>query len=152
MEVAVEVAGATVRLDEADLPLLRSKRWYVAKKLSPSGREYRYLATKKGRQLFHRAVLQAPAGFVVDHIDGDGLNNTRSNLRLCSHAENMRNRRPNSGKALPKGVHQNKATFSAEIRAGAIRRRKRGFKSPEAAAECYRQWAQELHGNFCRAE
>jgi hypothetical protein len=38
----------------------------------------------------HRFIMEAPSGLVVDHIDGDGLNCTRENLRLCSAAENNR--------------------------------------------------------------
>lgn len=148
--VAVEVKpGVFARVDQEDVQLLLSRRWYVAR-YGP-GRTYSYLATKKGRALFHRLVMDAPAGLVVDHIDGDGLNNTRENLRVCTHAQNMRNRRPNEGRSLPKGVHQRKASFSAEIRAGSVRRRKSGFTTAEEAAKCYAAWAADLHGEFARA-
>ena len=41
--------------------------------------------------LLHRAILTPTDGMEVDHIDGNSLNNRRSNLRLCSRSENMRN-------------------------------------------------------------
>jgi len=41
----------------------------------------------------HRVILAAPEGSEVDHMDLDGLNNVRSNLRLASRAENNRNQR-----------------------------------------------------------
>jgi hypothetical protein len=41
----------------------------------------------------HRIIMGNPKGFEVDHIDGDGLNNLRENLRICTVSENRRNRR-----------------------------------------------------------
>lgn len=42
--------------------------------------------------LMHRFILVAPADLEVDHRNGDGLDNRRSNIRLCTHLENARNR------------------------------------------------------------
>lgn len=39
----------------------------------------------------HREILNPVAGIDIDHIDGDRMNNTRSNLRFCSRGENIRN-------------------------------------------------------------
>ncbi|MDE3837915.1 hypothetical protein C0966_00640 [Bacillus methanolicus] len=49
----------------------------------------------------HRWIMGDPKGFVVDHINHDTLNNTRENLRVLSHAENMQNR---------KGIQKNNKT------------------------------------------
>lgn len=41
--------------------------------------------------MLHRLLTNCPKGMVVDHIDGDGLNNRRKNLRICTPAENAQN-------------------------------------------------------------
>lgn len=49
---------------------------------------------EKGRAVYmHREIMQPPAGRVVDHIDGNIRNASRSNLRICTVAENQRNKR-----------------------------------------------------------
>ncbi len=53
-----------------------------------------YLAYRRNRQTIylHRAVMDCPEDKVVDHVNGDAFDNRRSNLRICSIAENVRNR------------------------------------------------------------
>lgn len=53
----------------------------------------------------HRLITNAPAGLEVDHVDRNGLNNQRSNLRLCTHKENGQNSKiPSDNKTGVKGV------------------------------------------------
>jgi len=54
--------------------------------------------------LMHRQLMNPPKGMIVDHIDGNGLNNRRENLRICTSAQNNRNRAPRGKSSRYKGV------------------------------------------------
>lgn len=86
--------GFTASLDDADLDRVSPWKWHVQDRF---GLQYARRNTEvRGRThsiYMHRLILGAGQGDVVDHIDGNGLNNFRSNLRFVSHAGNLRNRR-----------------------------------------------------------
>ncbi len=84
--------------------------------------------------LMHRVIMDAPAGITVDHIDGNGLNNRRLNLRLATYSQNARNRVLRSdNKSGFIGVHFKKREkkWYASLDKG---RRVGPFDSPTAAA------------------
>jgi hypothetical protein len=117
-----------------------------------------YLVLKsRGKHYFAQRVAwfimtgeQPPA--VIDHADGDRLNNRFINLRAASHSQNQFNSRPHRGKPLPKGVKRDGNRFVATIQANWIRYHLGYFDSPIAAAAAYEQAATKLHGEFARFE
>ena len=101
--------------------------------------------------LLHRVLMDAPSGVLVDHIDGDGLNNVRSNLRLCTPAQNAQNtKRQKNNKSGFKGVSLCKQTgrWKAVIMANRKFKVIGRYESPESAARAYDSYARELHGEF----
>jgi hypothetical protein len=72
---------------------------------------------EKGRRIYmHREIMRPPKGMVVDHIDGNKLNNCRVNMRNCTEQENNRNRAKRIGSNSKfKGVYPRKG--SAKYRA-----------------------------------
>ena len=103
--------------------------------------------------MLHRFIMGEPDGFHIDHIDGDGLNNCRSNLRLATHAENMRNGRIRvTNTSGVKGVswHRPLCKWQASIRFDGRTRHLGYFADLDSAAAAYAKASVELHGEFGR--
>jgi hypothetical protein len=101
----------------------------------------------------HRLIMGEPRGRVVDHRDGDPMNALRSNLRVCSGAQNSMNRKINSNNRIGyKGVRWLKThnRWAAAIRASGHRYFLGYFDSPELAAQAYDAAALKYHGEFAR--
>src|SRR5690242_7752855 len=104
--------GKVAIIDAADADLCRYKwhairqgnTWYARTNITVSGRPAK---TRQKTVLMHRLVVGAEVGQEVDHQDGDGLNNCRSNLRVCTKQENARNRKAGRSKLGVKGVKYN---------------------------------------------
>lgn len=98
----------------------------------------------------HRLILNAPHGTEVDHRDGNGLNNTRDNLRLAVGGQNKHNRGPlRNNKSGYKGVWQTKPNqWGVQITHNSVHIHVGVFTSPEDAARAYDAKAKELFGEF----
>ena len=89
----------------------------------------------------------------VDHIDGDPLNNCLSNLRWCTHAENMRNRKKHRNNTSGhKGVsfHKVSGKWRAQIKVDGEKNHLGLYDSPEEAAAAYEEAAKEAFGEYYR--
>jgi hypothetical protein len=111
--MAVEIPlnhGFVAVVDDEDYPLVAGSKWSVTRAhgLPPHAQ-----ATRGGRRvLMHRLILGCERGVLVDHIDGDGLNNRRGNLRLGTPTLNMQNRRgpARNSKTGVRGVYRHKSS------------------------------------------
>lgn len=68
-------------------------RWYAVRKSNVNNYVLRKSHCKKDRRTtvrMHNAIMQPEKGNLAHHVDGDGLNNQRSNLEVCSTLENQR--------------------------------------------------------------
>ena len=95
--------------------------------------------------------MQAPDGMVVDHIDGNSLNNRRSNLRICTPRQNTANRaKTRNGTSRFKGVHfcTRDRKWRAQIGVDGARRFIGDFDDEVEAARAYDRKAAELFGEF----
>lgn len=124
--------------------------------LNPSG--HRRIDFEGKKYYAHRMAMaftqgEWPVG-EVDHIDRDPANNRLSNLRVCGHAENVRNSPKRSHSNQPfKGVRPTRGgAWSARIRFEKREIYLGTFNTPELAFEAYKAGALKFHGQFARFE
>ncbi len=135
-------------VDAEDYPSLSRYTWFA------EGGPKTYYAVRKenGKSIkMHRQILNASDHLVVDHIDHNGLNNRKTNLRLATFTQNCQNQRRLSKKtSIYKGVYWNKAQkkWAAKITANKKTHHLGYFKNQTAAAKAYDRAAKKLHGEY----
>lgn len=136
-------------VDAADYEWLSQFKWYTFQTRHDS------YAARTVRQdgprtiLMHRAIMDAPQGMDVDHINGNGLDNRRANLRLATRSDNLRNRAADKDSAVPyKGVGRKRNRFIARIKANGKRISLGSYRTAEEAARAYDAAALKHHGEF----
>lgn len=149
--------GYVAVVDQADFEWVNQWAWRVCSHHENANHNYA-CRTKKlpdGTALvlyMHKEIAGVEDG-LVDHIDGDGLNNRRSNLRAATHTQNMRNRRPSKvNRTGYKGVEWDAKgkCWRARIRVDKSRIGLGSFDSKHDAARAYNEAAKRLHGDFAR--
>lgn len=106
--------GVCALVDEEDLARVSLHSWHV----HTTGSDHVYASAKiEGRRvLLHRFILEVSDDRVVDHINNDGLDNRRDNLRVCTQSENLGNRLGwRSAKVPFKGVTLAQGRFRARM-------------------------------------
>lgn len=144
--------GRFALVDDEDFNILSDFFWHV----TPDGYAGRMSSKKDGeRRLIrmHAEIMGSKKGHVIDHIDGDKLDNRRSNLRFATKAQNSWNtglRRKNMTGFKGVSFNSKKITnqFSARIRCNGINEFIGNFSTAEEAFEAYCKRGKEIHGDF----
>jgi hypothetical protein len=145
--------GFHALIDDEDYDLVSSHKWYVKPGPRPHYASYA-LTSIDGRTIYmHRLLLGFPQGLCVDHANGDGLDNRRSNLRLATASQNAANsQRQDEGKF--RGISRDRRPLTRPFRAyvghGAGRWRGKRRATPEEAARDYDVEARRRYGEFAR--
>ena len=140
--------GKVAIIDDEDWPLLSGYRWGWSK----HGYTW-YAQTRINKRVvsMHRVLcgLTVGDGKEVDHVDGDGLNNRRLNLRVCTHAGNQRNAQKRIDNSTGyKGVYRQANRFVAGIKVDGKQMYLGRFDTAEQAHLAYVNAAKLLHGEF----
>ncbi len=144
--------GKVAIVDAADFERLSQWKWSAHKMKNTwyAVRGYR-LNGKSFLVRMHREITNAEAKESVDHIDGDGLNNRRENLRRCSQQQNCANRGPSRNNTSGfKGVSWQKGKWRVGIKIAYRRIYLGSFDDIGEAARAYDDAARRLYGEFAR--
>lgn len=144
--------GLFAVVDDDDFELVSRYRWCAQGVSGPVYAARNDASRPKRTTMFmHRFLLGAPHGFDVDHINGDGLDNRRANIRICSHSENMRNQRLSTRNTSGyKGVtfDRDRGAWAAYIVVSGVLLHLGRFRSAEDAARAYDRSAHLHFGEF----
>lgn len=148
--------GLVALVDDADFDYLNQWNWsgekhrntFYAHRVDTTGE-------KRIKIKMHRLVVNiTDPKVLVDHKDCNGLNNCKSNLRVCTSSQNAMNRASQKNTSSQyKGVYLNKDTnkWAAEIRGQNHNRKYLGlFVSENDAAIAYNEAAKIMHGEFAK--
>lgn len=144
--------GKFAQVDDEDYEWLNQWRWYASKskKKFYAGRNF-WSNGKSNPKSMHRLIMNNPSNMQIDHIDGNSLNNQKSNLRICNNQQNCRNRlsRDNTS-SIYKGVYFDtwSGKWRAEIKVNGIYAHRKRFNLELDAAHQYDIWAKSLFGEF----
>ena len=143
--------GFCATVDDEDYAWLSGLKWHAWVKTRSDGSKLVYAQGNAGKM--HRLIAGAPQGAFVDHIDGNGLNNTRANLRLVTAKQNNMNRRGVCAASSQfKGVTWNKAKgkWQAAIRSDGRSKHLGLFSQERDAARAYDCAAVVAFGPFAK--
>ena len=137
--------GKQAVVDDEDYEWLSKYTWCVS---NHNGTDY---AVNSRLEYMHRLILDPSPGMFCDHINHDGLDNRRENVRICTRTENQQNRRPQSGFVSKfKGVYRHSVhkRWVAQIKIASKAYYCGLYKNEEDAALVYNIYAVTLFGKF----
>jgi|SRR5215472_961266 len=142
--------GLVAYIDDEDAELVTRYTWHVRE--STNGVQYAVtnMRDEDGHWFMrmHRLIMDAPDDMDVDHIDHNGLNNRRNNLRLATRSKNLHHNRRLSGASGYRGVVAKRGGWAARISYNDRMLYLGTYDTPREAALARDAKARELFGEF----
>jgi hypothetical protein len=135
-----------IMVDDEDYKKLNNFHWQADK----YGIVSRHIGKKK-HILMYRQIMNAPLGIEIDHIDGNRLNNQKSNLRFATSSQNKMNRGPRKdNKSGYKGVswHKERNKWTARIMINGEYKHLGLFDNILNAVNAYNKIAKTYYGEY----
>lgn len=148
--------GYFSKIDAKNVSLINGVRWSALEKRRVDGSIAVVYAKGRiaGKEIrMHRLITSAPVGFEVDHKDCNGLNNTETNLRIATSAQNQHNQRISiMNTSGVKGVSIHKMTGRYQVRIRVMKKQMHIglYDSLIEAADAYKEASKKYHGEFGR--
>ena len=137
-------------VDDDDYDFLIQYKWYGVQQRGENW--YAILSSSRyGASRMHRLITNVQKGQVVDHIDHNGLNNQKNNLRVCTMSENCKNtssRKDSTSKYLGVSFHKMTKKWQASVYNNQTQIYIGLFKNEIDAAKAYNESAKKYHGEF----
>jgi hypothetical protein len=140
--------GKFALVDEGDLGLVSTRNWFVSQGY-PKTKDYFGVGNRN--LTLDRFLLQPPDDREVDHIDHNPFNCRRANLRVATHAENMRNlpkKKSNTSGFIGVSWHKQAGKWAAQASVGKTHVSLGLFDVAEDAARARDAWIRKNHGSF----
>ena len=154
MKIIPLTQGKRVIVDNEDHLFLNQYKWYAKKGYRTY---YAARSTRKSKPFtiwMHRVIMNTKHDQEIDHINGNGLDNRKVNLRICNRQQNMQNsRKRGKFSSLHKGVSWNPTSkrWAATIGYNYKLLFISNHKTEKEAAKAYNKKAQKLYGKFACA-
>jgi hypothetical protein len=149
--MVIEVKGYPIEVDDEDAGRVLAHSWWVSSSPQKDGHVICFSTKIAGKIIkLHRFIMGDPAGLVIDHWDGNRLNNRKSNLRVCTVKENnmnlgltRRNKSGYRGVSFSKDAGKWRATISLDKRQLHLGY----FERADLAAAAYEKAAEVFYGD-----
>ena len=147
--------GKYALVDTSDYEMLSKRKWHLFK-ADWGGLYATAHHTKPNGKVtqirMHRLIMNAKPEQIIDHINGDGLDNRKSNLRFCTQSQNRANTKRVGGLSKFRGVYYNKTSkkWASQISLNNKKKWIGYFNTEVEAARAYDKMAKKLFGEFAR--
>ena len=144
--------GQFALVDDNDYESVSRFKWYVSRGYARMSVSFGTLDGKQQQvgMFLHRLIMRPPHHLDIDHINHDGLDCRRENMRVCTASQNQHNQVRRKGTSKFKGVSQNKgrSKWRAQIKLNGKQIYLGYFHNEAEAGMAYDAKAKELFGDF----